>query len=83
MTCGVIPIVTCLIEATRYAVVNATTFDNVDRSQLVEVATDYDQFAQAIRQKLIREIYPPLSEHRQEGRRMAMTKRRYWLAKAP
>lgn len=53
------------------------------KDAFVEVATDYDQFAQAIRQKLIREIYPPLSEHRQEGRRMAMTKRRYWLAKAP
>jgi len=41
-TCGVIPIVTCLIERTRYAVVNVNTFDNVDRSQLVETSTDFE-----------------------------------------
>ena len=37
-----IPIVTCRIEGTRYAVVNANTFDNVDRYQLVETATDFE-----------------------------------------
>ena len=37
-----IPIVTCLIEGTRYAVVNVNTFDNVDRSQLVETAADFE-----------------------------------------
>jgi hypothetical protein len=42
LTCGVIPIVTCLIERTRYAVVNVNTFDNVDRSQLIETATDFE-----------------------------------------
>ena len=42
LTCGVIPIVTCLIEGTRYAVVNASTFDNVDRAELVETATDFE-----------------------------------------
>ena len=42
LTCGVIPIVTCLIEGARYAVVNATTFDNVDRSELVETTTDFE-----------------------------------------
>ena len=42
LTCGVIPIVTCLIEGTRYAVVNANTFDNVDRAELVETATDFE-----------------------------------------
>src|SRR5689334_22176203 len=42
LTCGVIPIVTCLIEGTQYAVVNVNTFDNVDRSQLVETATDFE-----------------------------------------
>ena len=40
--CGVIPIVTCLIEGTQYAVVNVNTFDNVDRSQLVEAAADFE-----------------------------------------
>jgi hypothetical protein len=41
-TCGVIPIVTCLIEGTQYAVVNVNTFDNVARSQLVETAADFE-----------------------------------------
>jgi hypothetical protein len=31
-----------MIEGTRYAVVNVNTFDNVDRSQLVETATDFE-----------------------------------------
>jgi hypothetical protein len=31
-----------MIEGTRYAVVNVNTFHNVDRSQLVETATDFE-----------------------------------------
>jgi hypothetical protein len=42
LTCGVVPVATCMIEGTRYAVVNVNTFDNVDRSQLVETATDFE-----------------------------------------
>src|SRR4051794_6428129 len=42
LTCGVIPIATCVIEETRYAVVNVNTFDGVDRSQLVESATNFE-----------------------------------------
>jgi hypothetical protein len=42
LTCGVIAIVTCMIEGIRYAVFNVNTFDNVDRSQLVEAATNFD-----------------------------------------
>jgi hypothetical protein len=42
MTCGVIPIVTCTIEGARYAVVNVNTFDNVDRSQLIESAANFE-----------------------------------------
>jgi len=42
LTCGVIPIVTCMIEGTRYAVFNANTFDDLDRSQLVETATNFE-----------------------------------------
>jgi hypothetical protein len=42
LTCGVIPIVTCSIEGARYAVVNVNTFDDVDRSQLVEAAANFD-----------------------------------------
>jgi hypothetical protein len=41
-TCGVLPIVTCEIGGARYAVVNVNTFDNVDLSQLVESATDFE-----------------------------------------
>lgn len=42
LICGVLPIVTCVIEGTRYAVVNVNTFEDVDRSQLVETATDFE-----------------------------------------
>jgi hypothetical protein len=42
LTCGVMPIVTCMIEGTQYAVVNVNTFDDLDRSQLVETATDFE-----------------------------------------
>jgi hypothetical protein len=31
-----------MIEGIKYAVVNVNTFDNVDRSQLVETATDFE-----------------------------------------
>ena len=41
-TCGVLPIVTCTMERARYAVVNVNTFDDVDRSQLVETATNFE-----------------------------------------
>jgi hypothetical protein len=41
-TCGVVPIVTCVIEGTRYAVFNANTFDDVDRAQFVVAATDFE-----------------------------------------
>ena len=41
-TCGVVPVATCMIEGTRYAVVNVNTFENVDRSQLVETAADFE-----------------------------------------
>jgi hypothetical protein len=39
--CGAIPIVTCTIEGIRYAVLNVNTFDNVDRSELIETATNF------------------------------------------
>jgi hypothetical protein len=53
------------------------------KDAFVEVAADYAGFARAIRQKLIREIYPPLSKNGQEGRRMTRLIERYWLARAP
>jgi hypothetical protein len=40
--CGVIPIVTSEIEGTRYAVVNAYTFDNVDPAEMTVAATDFE-----------------------------------------
>jgi hypothetical protein len=42
LVCGVMPIATSIIEVTQYAVVNVNTFDDVDRSQLVEAATDFE-----------------------------------------
>jgi len=42
LTCGVIPIVTCTIDGIRYAVFNINTFDDLDRSQLVETATNFE-----------------------------------------
>ena len=42
LTCGVIPIVTCMIDGIRYAVFNINTFDDVDRSQSVEAATNFE-----------------------------------------
>ncbi|NKB47772.1 MAG: hypothetical protein GKS02_00255 [Alphaproteobacteria bacterium] len=41
-TCGVSPIVTSEIDGARYAVVNVHCFDDVDPSELVESATDFD-----------------------------------------
>jgi len=40
--CGAIPIVTCTIEGIRYAVFNVNTFDDLDRSQVVETATSFE-----------------------------------------
>ena len=42
LSCGVVPIATCIIEGTRYAVVNVNTFDDVDPSQLVESPRDFE-----------------------------------------
>ena len=42
LTCGVMPIATCMIGETQYAVVNVNTFDDVDRTQLVQTATDFE-----------------------------------------
>lgn len=42
LNCGVIPIVTCVIDGTRYAVVNVNAFDDVDRSRLIETTTDFE-----------------------------------------
>jgi hypothetical protein len=40
--CGVMPITTCVISATRYAVVNIHTFNGMDRARLIERATDFE-----------------------------------------
>jgi hypothetical protein len=41
-SCGVVPIVTCVIDDARYAVINANTFEGVERSQLVAAATNFE-----------------------------------------
>ncbi len=40
--CGVVPIVTCVLDGTRYAVFNANTFDDVDRAELAQSAADFE-----------------------------------------
>ena len=40
--CGVAPIVTCVMDGTRYAVVNANTFDNVETAKLMQMSTDFE-----------------------------------------
>lgn len=40
--CGVAPVVTCEIDESHYAVVNVHCFDNVDRAELEESATDFE-----------------------------------------
>lgn len=42
LTCGATPIAVSLIDGAPYAVVNVSCFDDVDRSELVEAATDFD-----------------------------------------
>ena len=42
LTCGVMPIATCMIDGTQYAVINVNTFDDVNRADLIETATDFE-----------------------------------------
>ena len=42
LTCGIVPIVTCTIEQTRYAVFNVNAFANVDRSHIVSAPMDFE-----------------------------------------
>lgn len=41
-TCGVVPIVTCVMEGTRYAVVNAHALNDIPVSRLVQTLTDFE-----------------------------------------
>jgi len=41
-TCGVAPIVTCVIDGKRYAVVNVNTFEDVDPADLDRASTDFE-----------------------------------------
>ena len=50
--CGVIPIVTSLLEGRRYAVFNANTFVAVDGTRFVETATDFE--AETLAERLAR-----------------------------
>ena len=36
------PIATCTIDGTEYAVINVNTFDDIDRAALVETRTDFE-----------------------------------------
>lgn len=41
-TCGTVPVVTCVMNGTRYAVVNARTFDDAESLPLVQTVTDFE-----------------------------------------
>jgi hypothetical protein len=41
-SCGAVPIVTCVMDGARYAVVNANAFDIVDRAELAQAAADFE-----------------------------------------
>ena len=51
-TCGVVPIVICTIEGTRYAVFNVNTFEGEARGQVVTSASDFE--GEAIDSRLAR-----------------------------
>ena len=67
-TCGVPPIVTCIIEGTRYAVFNVNTFDNVERSQLVETVTNFEGESTENRLARRRRNWTPESTNRDQPR---------------
>ena len=52
--CGVVPIVTCNIDSRRYAVLNANAFSDVDRSEFVVAAADFE--AESIEERLARRL---------------------------
>jgi hypothetical protein len=58
-SCGVVPIVTCTMEGRRFAVVNANTFDDVQRSELAEAATDFEGESMASRLARTRRNWTP------------------------
>jgi hypothetical protein len=66
-TCGVPPIVTCMIEGTRYAVFNVNTFDNVDRSQLDETVTNFERETTENRLARRRRNWTPESTNRDQS----------------
>jgi hypothetical protein len=66
-TCGAIPIVTCTIEGTRYAVFNVNTFEDIDRSQLVATATDFEGETTENRLARRRRNWTPEAAHGEDG----------------
>jgi hypothetical protein len=41
-TCGVIPVVTCVIDDARYAVFNVNILEGLDRSELLETTANFE-----------------------------------------
>jgi len=66
-TCGAIPIVTCTVEGARYAVFNINTFDDIDRSQLVATATDFEGETTESRLARRRRNWTPEAAHGEDG----------------
>jgi len=71
LACGVIPIVTCMIEGTRYAVLNVNSFDDLDRSQFVDTATNFEGEATENRLTRRRRNWTPEAVHGDDGDRAA------------
>ncbi|MGI9384098.1 MAG: GFA family protein [Methyloligellaceae bacterium] len=67
LTCGVVPIATCVIEGTEYAVINVNTFDDADRSELVETAADFEGETTENRLARRRRNWSPRAPGREEG----------------
>jgi hypothetical protein len=66
-TCGAIPIVTCTIEGTRYAVFNVNTIEDIDRSQLVATAADFEGETTENRLARRRRNWTPEAAHGEDG----------------
>lgn len=50
--CGVVPVVTCVLDGVRHAVVNVNSFNGIDAAALVEAAADFE--SEALEQRLAR-----------------------------
>ena len=65
--CGVVPIVTCVMEGARYAVLNSATFDDLESLQLAERATDFEGETKEERLARRRRTWTPEATEKNDG----------------